>query len=351
MNFQLIRNLRGNEVLAKTIYNDDGKVMLPSGIKLKRNIINTLKNHGFYYVYIKDNFDASLDDNLIKKTKLSAIESMPDIFNSILDGDKNKITECILNIENIVDTIINDNNININLYEIQEYDEHLYIHCVDTGIMAILIGKNLNLSPKELKSLGTGAFLHDIGKIKISSKIINKKGSLTTSEYDIVKRHPILGYNILKSAGITDNIILSCVFQHHERIDGTGYPLSLTQEKISYFAKIISICDVYTAISANRSYRPRFNPNEAYEYILSGVNSSFDSDLVNCFKKTFSIYPIGCKIKLSNGLQGEVIGQNKGFPDRPKLKITYDTINNLSVEAYELDLLEKIHLAITQIIA
>jgi putative nucleotidyltransferase with HDIG domain len=351
MRFELVQNLKGEEILGKTIYNLEGKTLLKKGTRLKHGLINTLKVNGFYYVYVDDiNFDDIKNDEKINNLKQMTIARIPDIFNGIINCDAESFNGLLKIIDDLAEYIVSEGNVNTNLYEINEYDNYTYIHCVDTSIMAMFLAFNLNLSTNQLKDIGRAAILHDIGKLKIAETIINKKGILSLKELIEIKKHPIYGYEMLVKAGLKNEYILQAVRQHHEHIDGTGYPDCIKDDKITKFAKIISICDVFTALSANRSYRSRFNPNEAYEYILSGANTLFDEAYVDKFKETFSIYPLGCCVKLSNGIEGFVISQNKNFPDRPIIRVTYDSLTKMYIPHYEIDLLSNINMTIVSVV-
>lgn len=350
MRFELVRNLRGKEILAKTLFDSYGRVLLAKGSKISISYINKIKQNGFYFIYIEDNrFSDIKQDEKMQNLKETTLARIPNIFNDIADGNNILFYDLSNIIDNIVGYIIDKGNVNTNLYEINEYDNYTYIHSVDTSIMAVFLGKALKLNEHELRQLALGAILHDIGKISIPEEILNKKGPLASEELDIMKQHPIYGYNTLKKSGINDIDILNVVLEHHERVDGKGYPFGITGDKLSINTKVVSVCDVFTAISANRSYRPRFNPNEAYEYILSGVNTMFEEKVVNEFKNTFSIYPLGCKVKLSNGIIGYVVRQNKNFPDRPIIRITNDAYTNEPIDSYEIDLVSNINLIIVSI--
>jgi HD-GYP domain-containing protein (c-di-GMP phosphodiesterase class II) len=133
-------------------------------------------------------------------------------------------------------------------------------------------------------------------------------------------------------------------------VDGRGYLKGLKENEINEYAKVITVCDVFTAISANRCYRPRFAPNEAYEYILIGSNTIFSRAVVDKFKETFAIYPLGCCVRLSNGIIGFVIKQNMGFPDRPVLRIVNNAKSKTSINPYELDLLSEINVVIREVV-
>ena len=144
--------------------------------------------------------------------------------------------------------------------------------------------------------------------------------------------------------------MLKAVEHHHERADGTGYPFGLTVNQISKYAKIIAVCDVYDAVSNDRCYRQKFSPMDAYELILAGCGNAFDEEIVMKFKETFSVFPLGVCLRLSNGVEGYVIKQNKNFPDRPVLRVLYEGENRKPIKFYEIDLLQYSNLVVKEII-
>lgn len=351
MKLTFVSNLEGTEVLEKSILSADGKTLLKRGTKLTKESISKLKNHGVFFVYIKYGLTEHLsDDEQLNELKGEALKGLPNIFNDLINGDDENLKNSILIVGKLVDHIIESGVVNTNLYEVKAYDNYTYIHSVDTCIMACFIGMSVNLNKNELTELAIAAILHDIGKTKISNTIINKNTPLTNEEFIEIKNHPLYGEEILKASKVLSPRIVEAVLEHHERIDGKGYPYGIAGDLIHTFAKVVSICDVYTAVSANRSYRSRFAPNEAYELILSGSGTMFDPDLVHTFRKTFSIYPLGCYVKLSNGMDGYVIKQNIFFPDKPVVRVVHDSQTKNSQLNYEIDLLTSLNLVIDSVV-
>ncbi len=348
MEIVLTRDLVEGDILAKDLMDNYGNILLKNGTVLSKAYILKLKAAGIFYVVVERiNKDKKICDerlNIIKETMVNAI---PEFFNSILNKDKNKIEKEITIVDDMIEHIIKTGEINTSIFDLQEYDNYTYIHCVNTSIMSTFIGIQLNVRSKELRSLALGAILHDIGKMKLPIEILNKRERLSDAEFNEIKNHSKNGNKILRDADISDEIILDIVLQHHERLDGTGYPYSITSNEISEYAKIVSLCDVFTALTANRCYRDRFSPNDAYEFIISEVDKMFDSKVVEIFKKSFAIYPKGCKVRISNGLEGIVIEQNPGFPDRPIVQVYYDNNLDEKIKVEEINLLNKIDLVIT----
>lgn len=352
MRLEFIDRVRENEVLGKNILINDGKILLRAGVQLSRRYLEKLKELGVFFVYIKDDRleDVMVEDDRLSELKQATMKNMSNIIKNIHSYNSKDVTDSLKILQELVDYIIDMGDINKSLYDIQTYDNYTFVHSLDTCIMSSFLGLSYGFCEKELKELAVGAILHDIGKIKISNKIINKTGPLTDEEYMEVKKHPIYGEEILsKNVHIPENAI-KAVLQHHERIDGKGYPYNLSDKDISKFAKIVCICDVYDAVSNDRVYRKKFSPNEAYELILAGSGTAFDNNLVKSFRETFAVYPLGCCVKLSNSVEGYVIRQNRNFPDRPVIRVLYDKDTKLPIPFYEIDLLECTNLVIESIV-
>ncbi|WP_242971861.1 HD-GYP domain-containing protein [Haloimpatiens massiliensis] len=352
MKLEFIKNLSGKEILARNILSSDGSVLLKKGSTLTLSYIRQLEANGIYLVYIKDDTFTDVDtkeNGEIDRLKSSSLNEIPFLFQNILSGTKSQIKESLGNIQNIIDYIFEQNNLNTNLYEVKLYDDYTYIHSLNTGIMATYLGVKLGWDKEKVRELGICGILHDIGKTKIPSSVINKKGDLTKNELNVIRKHPIFGGEILRSKGIFSKDIILGVLQHHEKILGTGYPFGLKGDEICDYAKIISICDVFTAVSSNRSYRNRFSPNEAYELILSNSGIMFEPKYVEKFKQCFAIYPLGCKLILSNGLEGYVVEQNENFPDRPIIRVTCGESKKNNVYTYDMNLLDNPSITIVDV--
>lgn len=341
MRLEFINKVVEGDILGKNILTDDGRILLRSGVKLTDAYISKLKQLGVLYVYVEDERldDIQGEDEKLSELKQVTMRSMSKVVKNVSSGNGKKARKSLSVVEDLIDYIIELGDVNISLYDIKTYDNYTYLHCLDTGIMSTFLGLSSNYSDGKLKELGIAGILHDIGKIKVPKEIINKKGPLTSEEFEEIKKHPIYGMDILKENIFFTEHILKAVVQHHEKIDGSGYPYGLTGNEICDSGKIVCICDVYDAVSNDRSYRRKFRPNDAYELILAGSGTMFDKDNVELFKETFAVYPLGCCLKLSNGIEGYVVKQNKGFPDRPVIRILYDSVTKKPIPFYEIDLL------------
>ncbi|GAX60833.1 metal dependent phosphohydrolase [Candidatus Scalindua japonica] len=184
---------------------------------------------------------------------------------------------------NTITHIIQNENTFSSLFEVTSRDYHIYTHSINTSVIGLLFGKYLALDSKELKNLGTGLLLHDIGKTKIPSEIINNRRNLTSQEFGIIKKHPKLGLNILDQFINIDGASLKIVVQHHENNDGTGYPYGIGGNEIHLFGHISRIVDSYDAMTSNRPYASAMKPFATLAEIKKEMQGCFDDELLKEF--------------------------------------------------------------------
>ena len=326
--------------LAKNIYSADGNTLLAAGTRLSDNFIEKLKQFGVSTVYISDKYIGKIEvDELVKtQTKNEATRITKEVMNNIrqdktLDGED--IHQVIVR---IIDELFENHDILYNLVEIRAMNDYHYAHNVAVCILSLMTGITLCYNYQQLKQLGTGALLHDVGKSKISLKILNKKGNLTQKEYEEIKKHPSLGYDILMQSKNINEEEAFIAWQHHELFDGSGYPLGLRGMEICEPARIVALADVYDAMSTDRIYRKRYLPQEVVEYIRDQGPNQFDPKLSKVFLENIAPFPIGSMVLLNNGQKGIVIHVNREFPARPLIKMMWDQNGNLIKEPEEKDL-------------
>jgi len=195
--------------------------------------------------------------------------------------------------------------------------------------------------PAPLLRLGTGALLHDIGKIRVPLAILNKPGRYTKDEYDIMKRHPEAGAEILfRTPGIAEDSIHPAL-EHHERGDGTGYPYNKTLAKMNFFGLITQVADVYDAMTSKRVYHQERPPYEVLRYLYArGQAGHFDLITVQKFIQCVGIYPVGSLVELNTGESGIVISLNRDSLLAPRVLITQGRLGPLAAPYREVDLAE-----------
>lgn len=195
--------------------------------------------------------------------------------------------------------------------------DSIYRHSINVAVLCNLLGRWLGLEDKKLLLLTYSGLLHDIGKTQIDSKILSTTNPLSDEELKKIKSHPLLGYNIVKEINFLDKSVSQGILVHHERVDGSGYPLGIQGDKISTFGKIIAIADVFDAINSNRSYRKKKLPFEALEIIKEESFGKLDYNYCNIFLHHMFSYYIGKDVILNNDKTAQIIQMDINNLDRP----------------------------------
>jgi len=333
--------LTEHAMLAKPILGSRGEVLLESGIKMTMPYIKRLERLGISGAYVEDPLSEGLEvvSAISDELRSDAVR----LISSIYAAPVKKYSSARLNAlkimkiaEHIVDEIIAQRDTVVNLIDIKTYDSYTFFHCVNVAVLCVVIGLGLDLPKYELVDLAYSSLMHDIGKIFINKTIINKPGELTEDEYETVKTHSKEGYRYIKDKYLTPEMVARGVSDHHERVDGKGYPEGKKGTEISLFGRIIGVADVYDALISDRPYRKGLFPVEAVEYIQGGAGSNFDFDIVSVFSRKIAPFPIGACVLLSDGTSGIVVENTEGFPLRPLLRIFKHAGED--VTSYELDL-------------
>lgn len=318
--------LQEDMVLAKSLYGNDGILLLQEGQSLTQVFINCIAGHGFQGVYIADKLSEEIEIQSVINDELrnSAVKAVRDIYvqSQTVALSRNMSASAKAIVRNIVEEIINNRNIMINMIDLKSYDNYTYHHSVNVCVLSIVLGVALGMNRAKLYKLGLGALLHDLGKVFVDKTIIEKPGPLTPEEFQEVKKHPGLGYQYLAKAQF--NLPMSAligVLQHHERMDGSGYPEGLSGKEIDKLSRVISIADVFDAMTSDRPYRSAMMPSEVMEYLMGGSGTLFDSDLVYLFTRKVATFPLGTCVLLSNGLTGIVVENYEDCCLRPKVKL------------------------------
>jgi putative nucleotidyltransferase with HDIG domain len=242
-------------------------------------------------------------------------------------------------VDNMIDSIFRNQDALISLVRIKEKDEYTYMHSISVGVLMISLGKHLGFNMQVLKEVGIGAMFHDLGKMIVPQEILTKEGKLTESEFEMIKKHAEYSRKLLEqNHGISDTAITMAA-QHHERMDGTGYPLGLKGDEISYYSKAVAIADVYDAMTSKRSYQDKSLPTEVLKKMYEWSSYHYDRTLVEQFIRCVGIHPVGTLVRLESGLIGVVLQNGEKNLLQPVVQIVYNTKNGGFVRLpYEIDL-------------
>lgn len=214
---------------------------------------------------------------------------------------------------------IEDNDaVAVDIGALQISDEHTFKHSVDVATMAMIVARKYGLNDNQVYQIGIAGLLHDIGKSKIPNEILNKAGKLTDDEFTIMKMHSTYGYHILEPKKDISQEVKLGVLQHHEKMNGRGYPMQVTGERIHLFSRIISIADIYDALVTERPYKKPFSPRAAVEMIMS-MTEELDIKVMKCFMESVILYPVGSDVMLSTGEMARVVENLSYAVLRPKV--------------------------------
>ncbi len=321
--------IRPGMILAKDIeyYNSDNttSTLLYKGEVLNQVYINRILYHNIPGIYIESipSKEISFQPYLTKRLEDKSLSEIEGVFSKLKKQENKLDSASVKQISDIVyeltAEILPKKGLAHNIMEFKNYDDYTYQHCLNVAILNISTGVTLGLDENELHELGICGILHDIGKMFIPLDIINKPGKLTSEEFEIIKTHPMHAINQLRNLVSPD--VLMGIESHHEKINGSGYPHGKTGESIPLFGKISAVCDVYDALTSDRSYRKTCFPNEVIEYMMGAAGTLFDYDILKAFLRSIVAYPVGTYVKLSNNIIGIVVKNYSENIMRPIVRI------------------------------
>jgi len=337
----LLKSVSEGMILAQDVIDKFGRLLIPAGIPLKQEIINLLEKHEITSIVVQDHEYENLEiymlqDIISSEAHLRLLCSVQRAF-SMANGLEEHFLELQSYIEDIVTNVTKRNHVLLYLNELTHTSDYLYMHSVNVCVFSILIGIAMKLPHDELCLLGMGGLLHDFGKTKISPEILNKQGTLTITEFNEIKEHASIGYNLLRIDVQLDYRIMFMALQHHERCNGSGYPWGISKSKIHPLARIVAVADVYDALTTDRVYRSRLSSYTAIQMINEGDGIHFDPQVIEAFNKIAIPYPIDSFVALSNGRVGQVVGLNSSNLFRPFI-VTEDGMMNL-LSQHEMNIL------------
>lgn len=328
------------EVLLEDLFDEYGNLIFPKNTVLNDYAVEKLKDIDVRKVLVypsyKDSMESSRVDfhSLYKESVIAMKELMADLVSS--KGANYKKLNEISN--RLYDGNSDEKQLLKGVKSIK--DEYTYNHCINVALYSMYIAQLLELNEEMIKDILHAGLLHDIGKSKIPREVINKKGRLNEDEFDIIKTHTTIGYKMSQDIPFVKEEIREAILTHHEREDGSGYPLGLKSRGISIYAKILAIADVYDALTSKRVYKDKITPFDAIdEFYRMGIEK-FSKPILSIFFKYIVQCYIDSKIKLNNGIIGEIAYI-------PPYNMTKPIID---IEGYYVDLEENPYLQIIEII-
>lgn len=350
-----VAELKSGMTLARDVYNhEDGRLLLLKGFSLQQRYISKLNSLGIMYVYIDEEAPITIvEDRNEEEVYNEAFSTMKDVLTTVTEGGTLQVAPVRDTVDDIVSKVMNNDSVFTQLVGMKDIDNYTFHHCVDVCVFSVITGKSIGLSVEELTELGMGSILHDIGKCRVPLNILNKPGKLTDEEFMTIKLHSIYGFEIIQNTHGLGKRISNIACQHHEKWNGSGYPTGLKENQIDILARIVTIADVYDALTADRCYKRKSLPHEAAEFVIANAGIMFDPELAKVFVNNITIYPEGTMVILNTGEIGSVTqpDQHGAMGLRPKIRVLSRKDGPPVFEPYIVDLSAKDDLFIVDIIS
>ena len=319
----------------KFVYIDTEKSIQQQSLK---NTTSSISNQALEFVDtvildVNDIYDDSIESELTKAKILhqKTEDYIDDVYSVLRKGGQLDVIAAKAVVSELVEQVMSNPDAMVWLCELKEKDEYTAIHSVNVCILSLTFGRALGLTEAELNTLGLGALLFDIGKSRIPDDILKKAGSLNENEFLLMKAHAFLGYAMVEDKPNIPKEVLEIILNHHERLNGKGYPNSRMGDEISRLTRIVSIVDVFDAMTSDRCYKDAFQPQHALNELYNMAPDEMDQELIEAFIKCIGIYPIGSIVSLSTGHTGVVVKLN----EQNRLKPIVGLVLNRKHEPYE----------------
>ncbi len=244
---------------------------------------------------------------------------------------------CAPLVQEISDSVIRNPGAIVSLARLKTQDDYSYMHSVAVCALMVALGRELGFDEEQCRIAGTAGLLHDVGKALMPLDILNKPGKLTDAEFDVMRSHPMRGYELLVEANGADPAAIEVCLHHHERFDGGGYPHKLTNDKLNQLVRMGSICDVYDAITSDRPYKNGWDPADSIGKMASW-KGQFDPVVFATFVKSVGIYPTGSLVRLHSERLAVVIEQNPAVLTAPVVRVFFSLKSGMPVSLQRLDL-------------
>lgn len=355
----LIEEIKPGVVIAKDIHNHNGVMLIPKGTVFSGDLIKHLENTGVKEIYTDDydqetqeaitDFQKKLfiDDIICENTKIQAHKQIKKTMLRFNTMGKLQIGKINLIVESIIEQLLSKRDIVLSLSRLRSIDNYTYEHSLNVCVLSLILGIDLNVDKQLLSILGTGAIMHDVGKVVVSEDILKKPSKLTDDEFEEIKKHTEYGYQILKNSDVSEEAAGIALY-HHEKYDGSGYNRNFIGDRIPLFSRIVAVADVYDAMSNDRVYKKKLPPNLVYKEIARLTGKHFDAAVIEMFLKHLSIYPVGTGVVLNTNHKGVVLAQNKFLPESPIIRVFKKDKKCLRVIGVDIDLSQTKYLYIKE---
>ena len=338
-----VKKLREGMVVAQSVYSKAGAAFLVKGKPLTVQYIKSLEKIGIPSLSVTSTdprFNILPPEDVVEeKTRLDAIQKVHDVFKDISEKKEMDPVGLTAVADKLISDIFARHENLIQLTDIRLYDAYTFAHSVNVAVLSAMLGKVEGISEADMRILVLGGLLHDLGKIKVPIQVLNKTGKLTAQEFEAIKAHPTEGFRRIHEFGKMLpkwEILAIIAAQHHEHMDGSGYPKGLRGDQLHRFAKIVAIADVYDALTSERPYKKAYTPSVAYG-IMRTNTGHLEPELLEHFFDNVALYPIGAVLKTFYGY-GIVTKCEFGHTRTPTIRVFANKKREVLTSPFTIDL-------------
>lgn len=336
---KLLRDIMGNEVLGRPILSSNYQVILPAGAVIRPEYVDKLMELGIHSVYVKDEEPDTGEREILKaEVKKQMTDKVKAVMERHTYHKNEELAALSAEADVIIDTILDEDQVMERVFDIKSRSTDVYEHSLTVCTMAIVMALKFGLKKTVVHDIGVGCLLHDLGLryLTISYKDQNVE-SLSQADQTEYKKHAIYGYSALKDENWMADLSKKIILCHHERLDGSGYPLRQTD--VPFEIDIVNVCDTFDELISGIGYSSK-KVYQALQYLKENKGTKFRAEVVDQLLQFIAAYPAGSLVKTSEGELGIVIRQNKENPDRPAIRILSDRYGRQIVKDTTKDLME-----------
>lgn len=350
----LVSQLKTGMITARNVYSADGRMLLAADKEITDSYIRRLQEIGLYAIYVRNPLFDDVDIPLVlsEEARNDSLRTVKRAFEVLRSKRPDIAFDEIHSVaRKIVSEVLRNRRAMVHLTEIRTHDDYTFAHSVDVCVLSVLIAVNLGYTELRLQELAVGALLHDMGKTALDSDLLNKKAPLDDDEMAVMRSHAMLGFDILRRCkGKMSLPSVHIALQHHEKYDGTGYPRGLSGGDIHEYSRIVSVADVYDAVTSDRPYRKALLPHEAHELMMVNGCQHFDPQILPVFLQRIAVYPVGTMVHLSSGDIGVVVSVPPDLPLRPMVRLIVDKNRRLYPNTAFIDMQKNLTVFIDQVV-
>lgn len=311
-------------VVARPILDAANRILLAQGQVLTEYYIRRIRELSVGVIFVEDGMGLEEPPGPVSwETAAQAARVLKRNYESCLRTGQLQMSEIRSQVDQIIEELLVNRSTMIGMAGLKSHDEYTYQHSVHVCILAVMMGISRGFNRLRVRDLGVGAMLHDIGKLFIPREILNKADQLTDQEWELIQNHTWEGYNLIRRSDQVTLLSAHVALQHHERLNGEGYPRSLLGESIHEYAQITSVADIFDALVSDRPYRAAHSNQEALVILEGYRNGQLSSELIDLLSMHINPYPIGTMVELSSGETAIVAGYDPDNTDRPPVKIIF----------------------------